>query len=252
MPGDGHGRALRIAAVGDIHHGSADSTVLSELLRDVESGDAEVLVIAGDLTTHGEPSQMRMVAKALEKLKIPVIAVFGNHDHEAGAVEEAATILAEAGVQLLDGDAVEIGGIGFAGTKGFAGGFGRYSLGAFGEPLIKRFVQEAIDEALKLENALRSLRTRVKVVVTHYSPIVDTLLGEPEPLYPYLGSSRLLSPIDTLGADVVFHGHAHSGTLEGRTPEGIPVYNVSLSLLRDAGRSHLTWTTEAPERRGDR
>ena len=134
---------------------------------------------------------------------------------------------------MLDGgDAVEIHGVGFAGVKGFAGGFGRRALGPWGEETIKLFVREALDEALKLETALGKLRTERRVVLLHYSPIVGTVEGEPQEIYPYLGSSRLEEPLTRYPVDAVFHGHAHHGALEGKTEGGVPVYNVSLSLLQ--------------------
>ena len=153
---------------------------------------------------------------------------------------------------MLDGQSIVIDGIGFCGTKGFAGGFGRGSLAPFGELLIKEFVQVALDEALKIENGLRSLTTDVRVCVLHYAPIFETVVGEPEVIWPWLGSSRLLQPIDTIGCDVVFHGHAHHGTIEGATPGGIPVFNVALPLLQERGDNFLVWTIRAPERRGGR
>ena len=179
----------------------------------------------------------------------PVAGVLGNHDYESDKQDLAMQILSDAGVHILDGTHVIIHGVGFAGAKGFAGGFGRGALGAFGEPLIKEFVNAALDETRKIENALRSLNTETKVVVLHYSPVIDTVLGEPETIFPFLGSSRMVEPIDTLGASVVFHGHAHHGALEGRTPTGIPVYNVAQPLLREAGLKVRLFHMNAPDRR---
>lgn len=163
---------------------------------------------------------------------MPVIAVLGNHDFESGQQDEVKRILVEGGIHLLDGDAHETGGVGFAGVKGFAGGFGQRALGPWGEDALKRFVQEAVDEALKLEAALARLRTPLKVVLLHYAPIEETVRGEPPAIFPFLGSSRLEEPIDRYHAHAVFHGHAHAGTPDGRTKGGIPVYNVALPLLR--------------------
>jgi Icc-related predicted phosphoesterase len=163
--------------------------------------------------------------------------------------EQATQIMADAGVHMLDGTSTIIHGVGFAGTKGFCGGFGRGALGAFGEPLIKDFVNAALDETRKIENALRGLTTMTKVVVLHYAPIMETVVGEPEVIYPFLGSSRLLEPIETLGADVVFHGHAHHGSLEGATPTGIPVFNVAMPLLNEAGMKVRLFNVAAPDRR---
>jgi Icc-related predicted phosphoesterase len=176
------------------------------------------------------------------------VTVLGNHDYENGEADRIKQVLGEHHVGVLDGDGTVIEGVGFAGVKGFAGGFGRGSLGAFGEPILKAFVQEAVDEALKLENALRTVHAPVKVVLLHYSPIADTLIGEPESIFPFLGSSRLLPPIEEMEAAVVFHGHAHTGVLEGRTPAGVPVFNVAHPVLLAAGRAPvLVHTVALPE-----
>lgn len=240
-------REVRIAAIADLHVEPGRNSA-TEILTDA-GRDADVLVLCGDLTNQGTVEQFEALARDIEKVRIPVVAVFGNHDHEAEVTDQATTILEQAGARVLDGDSVVIDGVGFAGVKGFAGGFGRGTLAPFGERLIKDFVRHAIDEALKLENALRRLDTDTKVVLMHYSPIVETLQGEPEQIYPFLGSSRLLTPIETYNADVVFHGHAHSGTAEGRTPSGIPVYNVSLPVLQREGQLYRIHLARAPERR---
>ncbi|HET8586650.1 MAG TPA: metallophosphoesterase, partial [Candidatus Limnocylindria bacterium] len=197
--------------------------------------DADILLLAGDLTDFGLPEEARVLAGELAGASIPIVAVLGNHDFESGKQHEVAGILGRAGVKMLDGDAVEIKGIGFAGTKGFAGGFGAHALGSWGEPPIKQFVQAALDEALKLETALARVRTDQRVVLMHYSPVPSTVVGEPEEIYPFLGSSRLEEPIERFGPSVVIHGHAHHGAPEGRTRAGIPVYNVALPLLRRIG-----------------
>lgn len=241
-------RELKIAAVGDLHYDTTNRGVLRDLFQDVNRA-ADILVLCGDLTTTGRPEQMRAFAEELSVVKIPVVAVFGNHDYDGEAVEEATEILNGLGVQVLDGLHVTVEGVGFAGVKGFAGGYGKSMLAPFGERLIKDFVQHSIDEALKLENALRSLDTTEKVVVLHYSPIPETAVGEPESIFPFLGSSRLLAPIETHGATVVFHGHAHHGTPEAQTPTGIPVFNVALPLLKREGLSFRLWRARAPERR---
>jgi Icc-related predicted phosphoesterase len=243
-PGD---REIRIAAVGDIHFHDEPGSLTTYFSRANEVAD--ILVICGDLTTHGKPEQFEAFTAELAGVEIPVVCVLGNHDHEADAAEEAMSILRGVGVHVLDGDYAVVDGVGFAGVKGFAGGFGRGALAPFGEKLIKDFVQAAIDEALKLENALRSLRTTTKVVVMHYSPIPDTLVGEPDIILPFLGSSRLLGPVETLDATVVFHGHAHHGVLEAATPAGVPVFNVALPLLQEAGLDFRIWTVSAPDRR---
>jgi len=157
--------------------------------------------------------------------------VLGNHDFESGKADELVKILTDAGVTMLDGGSHEIEGVGFAGVKGFGGGFGRRQLGAWGEDTIKSFVHEAIQEALKLESALARLRTPQKIAVLHYAPISATVAGEPEEINPFLGSSRLEDPIDRYRCTAVFHGHAHRGSLEGRTKANVPVYNVAMPLL---------------------
>ena len=242
-------RHVRIAAVGDFHFDLERATELRGSFAGLR-GEADVLVLCGDLTTHGRPDQTRGFIELLADVDIPIVAVLGNHDFEADAVDEVTAILRERGVHVLDGHNVVVAGIGFAGVKGFGGGFGRGSLGPFGEVEYKQFVQRALDEALKLENALRTLRTETRVAVLHYAPIAETLAGEPEMIWPFLGSSRLLPPIDTYGAAVVFHGHAHTGTAEGKTPSGIPVYNVALPLLKKEGLQFRIWTVPAPDRRG--
>jgi Icc-related predicted phosphoesterase len=243
-------RTIRIAAVGDVHYDGARGS-LRELFAEVNQ-QADMLVLTGDLTTHGRPDQVRGFVGELSGLDVPVITVLGNHDFESGAEGELTSILSAAGVEVLDGSHTVVNGVGFAGTKGFAGGFGRGALGPFGEVLIKEFVNEAVAEALKIEKAMRHLNTDVRIVVLHYAPIVDTVIGEPEMIYPFLGSSRLVQPIDTLGATAVFHGHAHHGTATGETPGGVPVFNVALPLLRAAGAQFLIYEVPAPERRVER
>ena len=242
-------RALRIAAVGDLHCGreghGAGRQLLMQLAREAEDS-ADVLLLCGDLTSHGRVEELRDLMDALRQLTIPVITVLGNHEYEAGEVKELTKALTDQGIRVLDGEAVEVSGVGIAGVKGFAGGFGRAALTAFGEPMIKAFVQEALDEALKLENALRRLATPVKIALLHYAPTHETIEGEPLEIQAFLGSSRLLAPIDGMGVDAVFHGHAHTGKLEGRTPAGIPVYNVALPLLQAHGRLLHVWEARLP------
>jgi Icc-related predicted phosphoesterase len=222
---------LRIAAVGDIHVSKSSQGKFQPLFAQI-STSADVLVLCGDFTDYGLPDEARILARELtSSVKIPTIAVRGNHDFESGKSAEIREILAEAGVHVLDGEVVEIQGVGFAGVKGFAGGFGRGALGPWGEQAIKHFVQEAVDEALKLEAALARLRTQRRVAVLHYAPIRGTVEGEPLEIYPYLGSSRLEEPINRYRVSAVFHGHAHRGAAEGRTSTGVPVYNVAMPLL---------------------
>ncbi|HET8569374.1 MAG TPA: metallophosphoesterase [Candidatus Limnocylindria bacterium] len=222
---------VRVAAAGDLHCTKDGQGALAPLFAAM-SERADVIALCGDLTDYGLPDEARVLAAELRAARVPVVAVLGNHDLESGHAEEVRTVLEAAGVRILDGDAVEIEGVGFAGTKGFAGGFGQHALGPWGETVIKAFVQEAVDESLKLESALARLRTTERVVLLHYAPIAETVSGEPKEIYPFLGSSRLAEPIDRYGASIVLHGHAHHGHPEGRTAKGIPVHNVSLPLLR--------------------
>lgn len=225
---------IRIAAVGDLHYGrSAAQGSLQPLFAQITEA-ADVLVITGDLTDYGLAEEARALAREITTtLKIPAVTVLGNHDYESGQQEEIRKILADAGVVTLDGDSTEIQGVGFAGVKGFAGGFGRRALGPWGEEVIKKFVHEAVDEALKLESALARLRTDRLVVLLHYSPIQETVEGEPREIFPFLGCSRLEEPISRFPVSVVFHGHAHHGQPEGRTTKDVPVFNVSMSLMKE-------------------
>jgi Icc-related predicted phosphoesterase len=226
---------VRVAALADIHLGRAGYGPPLQTWLGQVAESADILALCGDLTDRGEPDEARQLARALATAGVPIVAVLGNHDHESGKVPEITKILCESGIQVLDGDAVEIQGVGFAGVKGFAGGFGRRALGPWGENIIKLFVREALDEALKLETALSRLRTERRVALLHYSPIAGTVEGEPLEIYPYLGSSRLEEPLGRYPVDVVFHGHAHHGTAEGRTMANVPVYNVSMALLLRIG-----------------
>ncbi|HET9799089.1 MAG TPA: metallophosphoesterase [Gemmatimonadaceae bacterium] len=225
---------VRIAAVSDVHYGKHSQGTLQPLFTQIAER-ADVLVIPGDLTDYGLADEARILARDLTAVvKIPIVAVLGNHDYESDQAEEIAAILTEAGVHVLDGDAVEVHGVGFAGVKGFAGGFGRGTLGPWGERAIKQFVQEAVNEALKLESALARLKNPTRIALLHYSPIRATVEGEPPEIFPWLGSSRLEEPLTRFQVSAVVHGHAHKGSPEGKTATGIPVYNVSLPVLRAA------------------
>lgn len=223
-------RTIRVAAVGDLHCTKHSQGTLAPLFAQVADA-ADILLLAGDLTDTGLPDEARVLARELSTRRIPTAAVLGNHDLESDREVEVQNILLEAGVEVLDGKAVELAGIGIAGAKGFGGGFGPRALGAWGEPIIKQFVHTAVNEALKLESALARLRTSVRIVLLHYSPIQQTVEGEPIEIYPFVGSSRLEDPIDRFDVSLAFHGHAHRGRLAGATKAGVPVYNVSLQLL---------------------
>jgi Icc-related predicted phosphoesterase len=227
----------KVAAVADLHMKEDGSISYTELFTEI-SRVADVLVIAGDLTDLGKPAEAELLASDLKSCTVPVVAVLGNHDHQCNAVEEISAILMKAGVHLLDGQAVEIAGVGFAGTKGFVGGFGRHMLGSFGEAALKAMVAETVDEAMRLENALRKTSAQHSVVVLHYAPIAETVAGEPEAIYPFLGSSRFAETIDRFRVSAVVHGHAHKGTYKGKTPGGAPVFNVAAHVEKPTGRPY--------------
>lgn len=223
---------IKVAAVGDLHCTKTSAGQLRSLFTQAAEM-ADILLLCGDLTDYGLVEEAEVLAGELAVVKkMPVVAVLGNHDYEAGTPEEVNRVLTSAGVRILDGDAVEIDGIGIAGVKGFAGGFGRHALGPWGEGAIKSFVNEAIQEALKLESALAKLRTEQRIAMLHYSPILGTVQGEPPEIYAYLGTSRLEDPLVHYPVDVIFHGHAHRGSPEGKTINNIPVYNVARPLLQ--------------------
>jgi Icc-related predicted phosphoesterase len=224
---------VRIAAIGDLHYGrNATPGALQPLFGQIGES-ADILVICGDLTDYGLPEEARALMREMTAVKIPTVAVLGNHDYESGHQDEIRAILVDAGIVTLDGDTTEIHGIGFAGVKGFAGGFGRRALGPWGEDIMKKFVHEAVAEALKLETALARLRTDHLIALLHYAPIQETVEGEPREIFPFLGCSRLEEPLSRFPVTAVFHGHAHHGQPEGRTAKNVPVYNVSMSLMRE-------------------
>jgi Icc-related predicted phosphoesterase len=223
---------VRIAAMSDIHVSKTSQGALTSVFAQV-SERADVLVMCGDLTDYGLPEEARVLAREVATaLRVPCVTVLGNHDFEAGKADEVRQVLTDAGVTVLDGDACEIQGVGFAGVKGFCGGFGRGALGPWGEDIIKLFVREAVNEAFKLESALARLRTPHRVALLHYSPIRATVEGEPLEIFPYLGSSRLEEPLARYPVSAVIHGHAHNGALEGKTSSGVCVYNVAMPLLK--------------------
>lgn len=221
---------LKLAAIGDLHVTEASEHRYRDLFAEI-SDVADVLVLCGDLTNFGKTREAEILAEDLRSCTIPSVGVLGNHDYECGQPEEVARILHSAGLTLLAEQAVIIRDVGFAGVKGFVGGFGRGELGSFGEPAIKNFVDAALDESRKLENALRSLKTDRSVAVMHYSPVADTVEGEPLEIYPFLGCSRLADAIDRFDhVAAVFHGHAHRGRHQGQTPRGVPVYNCAIMV----------------------
>src|SRR5437762_5012447 len=229
---------IRVAATADIHYGKHSRGSMQEVFAEI-SRAADVLLLCGDLTDYGLAEEAEeLVADLHAALGIPALAVLGNHDFESGEAELITKVLDQAGVIMLDAAAHEINGIGFAGVCGFGGGFGRRMLNAWGEPLIKQFVQEAIDQALRLEQALAKLQTDRRVAVLHYSPIRATVQGEDPEIFAFLGSTRLEEPINRFRVTAVFHGHAHNGAAEGSTATSIPVYNVSAPVLQRAGKPY--------------
>ncbi|WP_119678780.1 metallophosphoesterase family protein [Indioceanicola profundi] len=232
------GNKLRVAAIGDVHASPSHRGQWHDTFAEV-SREADVLCLCGDLTNIGTAAEAEALAEDLRACTIPVLAVLGNHDHQCGSVEELEKVMVQAGVQFLENETVEIGGVGFAGVKGFAGGFDGKMLDAFGEAPIKAFVQEAIEQAMRLEHALKALETERRVVVLHYAPIADTVAGEPEAIFPFLGSSRLAETIDRFeGISAIFHGHAHRGTYHGKTRRGYDVYNVAAHIEKPTGKPY--------------
>src|SRR5262245_31243187 len=228
---DGREGKFRLAVTGDLHCREDQHKQFREMIRAVNA-EADALLLCGDLTDRGLSEEAKALGEALSALTVPCAVVLGNHDFE-GSARDVTKILHDVGVHVLDGDHVVFDSyLGVAGVKGFGGGFGNGMLQAFGESVIKAYVQEAVNESLKLEAALGQLDTPKKVVIMHYAPIPDTVRGERVEIHTYLGTSRLAAPVDLYDADMVFHGHAHHGTLEGKTPKGIPVFNVSIPVLR--------------------
>ena len=233
---------VRIAAVGDIHVRESDKGKWSEYFREV-SQQADILVICGDLTDTGDEGEAQLLSEELRSCTIPVVGVLGNHDFEKGRHKLIRQMVQNENVHILDGEAIVIKGVGFAGVKGFGGGFDNHMLSMFGEGAMKAFVQEAVDEALRLDRALARLdqenESIKKIAVLHYSPIKETVIGEPEAIFPFLGSSRLAEPLSRRQVVAAFHGHAHIGTLEGQTNAGVKVYNVAKPILQKAGMPYF-------------
>lgn len=222
---------LRIGAIGDLHYTTQSAGALQSYFTEIRK-HADVLCLCGDLTDHGLIEEAKILAADLANVRLPMIAVLGNHDYECGKQDEVAAILRSAGVDVLDGEAVMVQDVGFAGVKGFCGGFDRHMLQPWGEAGVKDFVRGAVDEALKLDSALAKIRTPHRVVLMHYSPVRGTVVGEPPEILPFLGSSRLEEPINRYHASMVVHGHVHRGYPESTTSAGVPVFNVALPLMR--------------------
>ena len=229
---------MRLAAVGDIHVKDSDKGKWRDFFR-IASDSADVLLLCGDLTDTGKASEAEILAHELKASSIPVVAVLGNHDHEGDEPDQICTMMKDAGVKVLDGNSVTIGNVGIAGIKGFGGGFKNRMLAMFGEKMMKKFVQETMDQVMKLDAALMNLHAEGeeihKIVIMHYAPIPETIFGEPEQIFPFLGSSRLEHPLNNRNVEAAFHGHAHVGTLEGRTSRGVKIFNVSVPVLHKSG-----------------
>jgi len=228
---------LKVASLGDLHVSEDRPPALRELFGEI-SRTADVLVLCGDLTELGKPKEAEILAEELRACSVPMVGVLGNHDYESGEADKVADILKSGGLHLLDGQSCEVDGVGFVGVKGFIGGFGKRMLSSFGETAIKTLVAESQNEAMRLENAMRAVKSERAVVVLHYAPIAETVEGEPPEIFPFLGSSRLAETIDRFTVSAVVHGHAHRGRYEGRTPGGAPVYNVAFRIEKPTGRPY--------------
>lgn len=233
---------IRIAAIADLHICDTDKGKWAGFFSDV-SKNADMLAICGDLTDTGDESEAYILVEELKSCSIPVVGVLGNHDHEKSRHKLIRQVIQNhPNVHILDGESVVIGGIGFAGVKGFGGGFDNHMLAMFGEGAMKSFVQEAVEEALHLDRALARLdqehNSIKKIALLHYSPIKETVQGEPEQIYPFLGSSRLAEPLLRRNVEAVFHGHAHVGVLEGNIAGKVKVFNVARHVLKKSGYEH--------------
>jgi Icc-related predicted phosphoesterase len=225
---------IRIAAVSDLHFTLDKRGQLATRFADV-SERADILLLPGDLTDNGTPEEAHAFAAEFERVSIPILAVLGNHDFAARSTNDLISILGSYGIKVLDGDSAQfrVGDetVGIAGVRGFRGGFGEEMLDEVTEPETEMWVNSAKREAEKLEATLRALETRYRVAMTHYAPIRATIEGEHPETYPFYGSSRLCEAVERAGADLFVHGHSHKGTHTGRTPSGIPVYNVAAKVI---------------------
>jgi Icc-related predicted phosphoesterase len=228
---DGNTKKVKIAAVGDIHVGRAGWGPYTDLFTEI-SERADILLLCGDITNRGLPSEAELLVSELQSCRIPIGAVLGNHEYEHGQQDEIKHILSQHKVILLDDEPFILRDVGFAGVKGAGGGFGQHMLAPFGEETLKVFAREASNEALRLEGLLSQLETPKKVTVMHYAPIRETVIGENPEIFPFLGSSHLMEPLDTYNVTISFHGHAHRGTHAGKTMKGVPVYNVSYPIMQ--------------------
>lgn len=240
---------IRVAAVADLHFGTDSAGTLEPCLEELQQ-EADAFVIAGDLTRHGSADEAVVLAREIGPLSIPVVAVLGNHDYHRGEEKAITDVMAEAGVKVLEGEAAVLeldgGRLGIAGHKGFGGGFVGACGSDYGEPEMKAFVRHTKAGAERLRDALEGLEADHKVVTLHYSPVEDTLRGERLEIYPFLGSYLLAEAIDAVGADLIFHGHAHAGSEKGVTPGGVPVRNVAQHVIRCPYNVYCFGTGEDP------
>ena len=238
---------IRVAAVGDVHVGTDSAGRLAPRLAGL-ADHADVFLLAGDLTLRGRPEEAKVLAEELRGVRVPTIAVLGNHDYHSDEQDGVTEVLEQAGIRVLEGDAVvlEIGDrrVGIAGSKGFGGGFAGASASDFGEPEMKAFVGHTKALAGRLERALGGLRTDRRIVLLHYSPVAETLAGEPREIHAFLGSYLLAEAVDRVGADLVLHGHAHRGSRDGTTPGGVPVRNVAAPVI---GRAYEVFRFDAED-----
>jgi Icc-related predicted phosphoesterase len=226
---------IRLAAVGDLHIGEDSVAIWRDAFRNV-ARDADLLLLAGDLTRGGESNEAACLVSALHEVGVPIVAVLGNHDYHADRDRSIASLLENNGVSVLEGSSTvfEIAGtrVGVAGTKGFGGGFENASGSEFGEPEMKAFIAHTRGMAERLERALDALDADLRVALLHYAPIPETLKGERLEIYPFLGSHLLAGAIERSGADLVLHGHAHGGMERGQTSDGTPVRNVAQPVIQ--------------------
>jgi Icc-related predicted phosphoesterase len=240
---------IRVAAVGDVHAGLDSSGTLRPHFERV-SERADLLLLAGDLTRHGDPEEAAVLAGELGGVGVPTIAVLGNHDHHSDAADRVTEVLSGAGISVLEGESalVPVNGatVGVAGSKGFGGGFAGACATDFGEPEMKAFIRHTREVADRLGSALAGLETEVRIALLHYSPVEDTLRGERLEIYPFLGSYLLAEAIDRAGADLVVHGHAHGGVEKGMTPGGVHVRNVAQPVIKHAYHVYCLGGADGP------